>query len=44
MNHDWPKISDRSDFNGMQLLTPVYTGKSPFRGVGDVNVLRYVQL
>ena len=36
---DWPEMPDGSDFDGMQLLTLVRRGNSPFHGVWDVNLL-----
>ena len=36
---DWPKMPDDSDFDGKQLLNLVRSGKSPFHGVWDVNLL-----
>ena len=39
MADDWPKMPDGSDFDGKQLLTMTRSGKSPFHGSWDVNVL-----
>ncbi|KAJ9197698.1 hypothetical protein DTO164E3_5552 [Paecilomyces variotii] len=36
---DWPKMPDNNDFDGKQLLALVRSGKSPFHGVWDVNLL-----
>jgi hypothetical protein len=39
IDDDWPKMPDGSDFDGKQLLALVRSGKSPFHGVWDVNLL-----
>ena len=36
---EWPKLPDGSDWDGKQLLTLVRSGKSPFHGAWDVNIL-----
>lgn len=36
---DWPKMPDGTDFDGQQLLALARSGKSPFHGVWDVNLL-----
>ena len=37
--NDWPVTKDGHAYDGLQLLTMVRGGQSPFDGVWDVNVL-----
>lgn len=36
---DWPKMSDGRDFDGLNLLTLVQSGNSPFRDEWNVELL-----
>ncbi|KND87198.1 hypothetical protein TOPH_08182 [Tolypocladium ophioglossoides CBS 100239] len=39
IDDDWPTMPDGSEFDGKELLALVRSGKSPFHGAWDVNLL-----